>query len=266
VDLGAAVTLQWTTAPPGSAVTLNITQPDGTSAPAPTVQGSAPSVSALFVPAMPGRYLIRWTGTGVDAGSYSDVLDVWPADPRFIIGLDDARAALNWTGTHTAADIEDLRLYIAAATPVIEDIVGPVIPGMFTQTNDGGGWAVPLYQKPTQIVSVTELGAPLDPTAYFTDYAAGIVYAGRPQATRRFMPGYQSVVIQYEAGAQLVAPNVRLATRELLRHWWQIGKQSTGSRAPGWDQTAEVYTPSGYAVPRRVIELCGRPSKPGGFA
>lgn len=269
VDLGAAVTLTWATAPAGSTVAISITAPDGTPAAAPAVSGSpavagtAPSV--VFVPAMPGRYLIRWTTSAGSSGAYTDILDVWPSDPRFIISLDDAKNALNMTANVTPAQLEDLRLYIAAVTPVIEDIVGPIVPGVFTQTADGGGWAVVLYNKPTQIVSVSELGTVIDPTAYFPDYEAGIVYAGRPQATRRFMPGYQAISITYKAGAQLVPPQVRLAARELLRHWWQLGKQGQGGAGNGFGQ-GETYTPNGYAVPYRVVQLCGKLSKLGGFA
>ena len=228
--------------------------------------GTAPALSAVFVPDMPGRHLVTWATTTGTAGAYTDILDVWPADPRFIISLDDAKNALNMVANTTAAALDDLRLYIAAATPIIEDIVGPIVPGTFTQTDDGGKWAIPLFNKPTSIVSVTELGTALDPTAYFTDYAAGIIYAGRPQATRRFMPGYQAVVITYKAGAQIVPPNVRLAARELLRHWWQLGKQGHGGNAANFGSSAEVFTPSGFAVPRRVIELCGKANGPGGFA
>jgi hypothetical protein len=268
VDLGAAAAVLWSSAPVGSAVAISITRPDGIAGPTPPVTGDAPAVQAMFIADMPGRWLIRWTAAGSSPGSYTDVLDVWPADPRFIIGLDDARAALNMQDSKTtAAQLDDLRLYIAAATPVIEDIVGPVIPGTFTQTTDGGGWAIPLFNRPTEIVSVTELGAPLDPSAYFLDSEAGILYAGRPQATRRFMPGYQSVVVEYKAGAPAVPPNIRLATRELVRHWWQLGKQGTGGgRGGSFDQTAPEWTPSGFAVPKRVIELCGKKNAPGGFA
>jgi hypothetical protein len=268
VDLGAAVTVLWGNAPAGSTVAINITRPDGTPGPTPPVTGDVPNVQAVFIADMPGRWLIRWAAAGTEPGSYTDVLDVWPEDPRFIISLDDALAALNMTDKKIApAQVEDLRLYIAAATPIIEDICGPVVPGMFTQTTDGGGWAIPLFNRPTEIVSVTELGAPLDPSAYFLDDEAGILYAGRPQATRRFMPGYQSVVVQYRAGAQAVPPNIRLATRELVRHWWQLGKQGTGGgRGGSFDQTAPEWTPSGFAVPKRVIELCGRMQKTGGFA
>ena len=272
VDLGQAVTLSWATAPAGSTVALNITAPDGTPAAAGTITGGSPAVSgtpvtSVFVPAMPGRYVIRWTAAGDGgAGAYSDVLDVWPEDPRFIISLDDARNALNMPSTAVSpAQLDDLRLYIAAVTPVLEDIVGPIIPGTFTQTDDGGGWAIPLYNRPTQIVSVVESGQLLDPSAYFCDYDAGILYAGRPLAVRRFMPGYQAVQVTYKAGAQLVPPNVRLAARELLRHWWQLGKQGHGGDANGFGQ-GETYTPSGYAVPYRVVQLCGKLNRPGGFA
>jgi hypothetical protein len=63
-----------------------------------------------------------------------------------------------------------------------------------------------------------------------------------------------------------VPPNVRLAARELLRHWWQLGKQGQGGAGNGFGQGAETYTPGGYAVPYRVVQLCGRLNRLGGFA
>jgi hypothetical protein len=268
VDLGQAVKLTWATAPAGSTVALSITAPDGSPAAAGAVTGS-PAVNgtppaSTFVPAMAGRYLIRWTGSG-PAAAYTDVLDVWPADPRFIISIDDAKNALNLPATTAPATIDDLRLYIAAVTPVLEDLIGPIIPGTFTQTDDGGKSAVLLYDKPTSIVSITENGTALAAGDYYVDYAAGIVYAGQPGGARVFAAGSNAIVITYRAGAQLVPPNVRLAARELLRHWWQLGKQGQGSGGNGFGQ-AEGYSPNGYAVPYRVIQLCGHLNKPGGFA
>lgn len=263
-DLGAPVKAVWTGAPAEGTITVAVTRPDGTElTPAPTVSAQPP-VTVEFVPDMSGRWLIRWASTGA-VGAYSDVIDVWPEDPRFIISLDDAKQALNMT-TADPVQVDDLRLYIAAATPVIEDIVGTVVPKTVVQTADGGHGLIPLWESPTSVTSVTEDGEAI--TDYWLDSEAGILYGGTQTAGRNFLAGRGTVVITYTSGSENVPQNVRLATRELIRHWWQIGKQGLRTVPVGnFPTSGDVWTPSGYAVPRRVMELC-KPSqdKFGGFA
>lgn len=263
VDLGAAITITWSTAPTGGTYAVATIAPDGSTGPTPTATGTPPTAS--FVPTMAGRWLIRWTSTVV-VGAYTDIVDVWPADPLFIISLDDAKNALAITAPMTPANAEDLRLYIAAATPVIEDIVGAVVMRTITQTADGNQWAISLWEKPTTILTVTEGGGASTILAgdYVVDYNAGIISAGRVYAPRRFMPGFNSVTITYTAGMPIIPPNIRLATRELVRHMWQLGHQS--NRAPSQPQMSDAWTPSGFAVPRRVMELCSPNERIGGFA
>jgi hypothetical protein len=57
---------------------------------------------------------------------------------------------------------------------------------------------------------------------------------------------------------------VRLAAEEQLRFLWQLGQQ--GNR-PGWGDAADdvEFTPSGFAVPKRVIELCADSLRPPGI-
>lgn len=264
VDLGTVVEVAWDTVPEGGAPALSLVRPDGSTQIVPTVTMlTGTSFKASFSASMAGRWQIRWISTGAVA-AYTDVLDVWPADPRFIISLDDARNALNIrAGLADASTMDDLRLYVAAATPVIEDITGPIVSGIFTQVADGGHWAITLNDIPSEILSVTELDVPL--TDYVADLQAGIIYAGRRYALRQFMPGFNSVVIQYRAGSAVIPPNIRLAARELIRHWWQIGKQARDGGS-SFSQTGDAFTPSGYAVPRRVIELCAAHERLGGFA
>lgn len=255
-DLGAPVTAVWAGAPAGGTHAVSITRPDGTAFTAPTISG--PPVSVEFVPDMAGRWSVRWTSSGNAIGAYSDVVDVWPTDPRFIISLDDARSALNMPANTSADALDDLRLYIAAATPVIEDIVGPIVVKTTSQhVNKGWGYAA-LYERPNTITSVVYDDLSTVPaTAYNADLQSGLVTF--------YCAVSQGVTITYTTGNAEVPQNVRLATRELVRHWWQLGKQLQrpgGSGAP----PAEVWTPSGFAVPRRVMELCAGNARVDGFA
>lgn len=257
IDLGAPVTAVWAGAPANGVHALAITRPDGTPFTSPSITNQP--VRATFVPDMAGRWRLRWTSSGTDAvGAYSDVVDVWPSDPNFIISLDDARLALNLAPNTDPALLDDLRLYIASATPVIEDIVGPV-PKRTETHYVGKGWQyAALYHKVDTLTSVVYDDASVVPTAaYEFDAGPGLLTFKRPLS--------QGVTITYTTGSTIVPQNVRLATRELVRHWWQQGRQGVRSgptEAPG----GPGYTPSGFAVPKRVIELCGPKKLTGGFA
>jgi hypothetical protein len=261
VDLGAAVTVTWPGTQTGT-VAAAVTQPDGTAfGGTVTVSGS----QASFTPTMAGRHLVRFSATG---GAYQDVVDVWPTDVRAIISLQDGKDALGWPATgYKAADETDLRLYIAAATPVIEDIVGAVVYGQHVFKGDGGKPGVVLPGAVQSIVSVTENGYPVPSGYYVWDETSNTLTAGTNWAPRRFMPSVRGVVVTYMGGYQVIPANIILATRELVRHLWQIGKQGTRPNNGNLPVTGDAFTPSGYAVPRRVIELCAASTRTaGGFA
>jgi hypothetical protein len=267
-DLGAPVKAVWAGAPAGGSYTVAITRPDGSAFTPPAIT-TGPPPSVTFTPNMAGRWLVAWASSGAGfVSAYTDIVNVWPIDPRFIISLDDARAGLSMPADKVSQDtLDDLRLYIAAATPVIEDICGTVVTKTVVQTVDGNKWGVPLWEKPMSIISVTEGGNPGTAVPdYVVDYSAGIIYAGRVFAPRRFQPGFASVVITYTSGNNVIPDNIRLGTRELVRHWYQIGKQGMRSMNGAMPITADAWTPSGFAVPRRVIELCTPSDRVGGFA
>lgn len=259
VDFGSAVELDWKDAPTGSTITLEVTQPDGTKL-ALSPAGSPPK--ATLAPTMAGRHFLRWQATGPETVAYTDQLDVWPEDPRFLISIDDARNALNEGGRMTKDLVNDLRLYIAAATPVIEDIVGPMLIAAMEFTTSGGRPAIILPTEPSSITAVTLNGTALAAGDWYTEH--GVLYAGTRAAGSFFGAG--ELVIGFSVGSGSIPANIRLGTRELVRHWWQIGKQSMGGAARGQENMAAEFTPSGFAVPRRVIELCAPHEQIGGFA
>lgn len=261
LDLGALATVRWPTAPDTGPYALAVRKPDGTTlTPAPLVTGYRETVAAEFVPPMAGRYLLSWTANG--AGAYTDVLDVWPADPQFLIPLDEVLAGLRLPSNTDPAKALDLRLYLAAATPVIEDITGPMVARSETFTSWGGGSTVILPHLPNQILGITADGAPV--LNYVPDLAAGIVYAGTRTAVGNFPGG--ELVITYQVGSYEIPANVKLAARELVRFWWQGGMQGSGGNVRSQAPDGDVFTPSGYAVPRRVMELCAPHQQMGGFA
>lgn len=253
IDLGAPVVTVWPGAPAGGTYAVAITRPDGTSFTPPAVT-TGPPAQATFTPDVAGRWRIRWTST-VEPGAFTDVADVWPVDPKLIISLDDARMALNFPGNTDPGKLEDLRLYVAAATPIIEDIVGPVSVRTETQVVPKGWLYGALYHKVSTLVSVVYADATTVPVdAYRSNLPHGLLTFCYPVT--------QDVTITYTTGEAIVPQNVRLATRVLVKHWWEQDKQGARNR----DNPEMQWTPSGFAVPRRVIELCTPSARRGGFA
>lgn len=254
--VGSTATLEWVlpAAAVGHSVTLRVTNPDGTTTdPAVSAGATAGTFQATLDTAWPGRHLLTWTDT-TDDTVHVDILDVWPADPRYLISVDDAATGLQWSAADLQKHRESLSLYVAAATEVIEDITGAVLIRTVTQTADGGRTGVALWERPSSIVSVTVDGATV--TDFIPNLNAGIVYADRHGS--RFADGIQNIVITYKVGSERVPPSIQLAAKELVRHLWQIGQQAAGlatGYAPNPQQMGQ--TRSGFAVPRRVIELCG---------
>lgn len=259
IDLGAQASVTWDTAPGVDACALEVTRPDGLRLdPAPKAERTGATATATFIPPMPGRYLLAWTGGGA---AYTDVLDVWPEDPRFLIPLEEAAAGLQLPSNADPGKRQDLRLYLAAATPVIEDITGPLVPGTRTHTAAGGVPAVLLPDLPAQILGITLDGAPV--ADYVPDLQSGILYGGTRHAVQPF--GRGDLVITYRVGTGIIPPNIRLAARELVRFWYQGGMQGSGGVRASRPES-DAFTPSGFAVPRRVMELCAPNQQVGGFA
>ena len=232
-----------------------ITRPDGTTVSAAVAKIATGTYKATAAAAQAGRHRALWTGSGTNSGGlpYADLADVWPADPRFILSLADARAALNLPSA-AMADDDELLLYIAATTSVIEDITGPILTATRIETFDGwlaAGPALHLYSYPTTITSVTEDGVTLTSDGYKLG-SGGVLWRGLGRSWSTREPA--NITVTFTVGDGTVPANVVLAAREELRHLWQVG-QVAARPALGGDQAPGTYTPTGFAVPRRVIEL-----------
>jgi hypothetical protein len=253
IDIGTLATVQLARES-GHTVTLTITNPDGTTA-TPTTTEISGVYSAEVACTLPGRYVLSWLDT-TDTFTYVDTLEVWPADPRFLISLNDAMESLQWTNAQRVEDGPKLRLYVAAATDVIEDITGAVLARTVEQHADGGRTGVLLWERPAEIISVTVNGTPTE--SYIPNLNAAIVYS-KPDGSR-FAQGRQNIVITYRVGGEKVSPSIQLGTRELVRHLWQVGQQALrgdGAEQINLDPRQMSFTRTGFAVPNRVIELIG---------
>lgn len=162
--------------------------------------------------------------------------------PTAIVTLTEVRAGLNIPGASHDADTE-LRAYIAAATEVVESIVGPVLPRTVTEVISPSRSIVVLSMPATSITEVTDDGTVR--TDYDADLSAGILTSAA---------GWSGpVTVEYEVGLAAVPASVNLAARELVRFWWQQGQQAGRPAFGGSGAAPQVST--AYAVPDRVVEL-----------
>ena len=65
-------------------------------------------------------------------------------------------------------------------------------------------------------------------------------------------------------GSATIPANVKLAARELVRFWWQQGRQAN---IPAFGEAPDTSSvPMGFAVPKRVYELLEPNKRLAGFA
>lgn len=238
----------------GGTVTATVTRPDGTTVAATVSHPGLGSYTATTPATLPGRYRVTWSGTGANSGDlpHPDVADVWPADPRFIIGLADARNALN-VPANRRVDDDELLGYIVAATIVVEHIHGPVLAAQVTEHRSGDGKpAIALWQDTSQVVQVTENGVTLPADQWCLDEHA-LLWRGSTPGAGRWAPGAANVEVRYAIGSEVVPENVRLGAGHLVRHWWTQQQQSYSVSGPIGDDVG--ITVAGYAVPYMVVDL-----------
>lgn len=267
-------------------VTVTVTAPDATTqTPAASSTGTTGSYMAV-VPSVSqaGMWLVRVTATGAGfAWAYEDQFEVATQGVEQIVDLASVKAHLNIPATNTTQDAE-LRGFILAASPLIRDICGPIVPEQHTEYFNGGVMTLSVSWQPLiSIQSVTEyyglstftlteqpLGAQMNAFAYTVDYTTG-------QLTRRtfggqaamFAIGDKNIKVVYTAGltGATVPFNVRLGALELIRHLWQMTQQGGRPKWGGAGVDADMErTPIGFAVPDRVIELLAPHRRPPGIA
>lgn len=181
----------------------------------------------------------------------------------------DVKPHLNIPPEDTSQDAE-LVGFVEAATPIIEDITGPVLPRTITEMHDGGGVTIMLRNAPVlSITSIVEFSGPITFTlavvadaAHGTTYSVtwdndGLIVRRTVGTTSVFPNGPDAVLVTYVAGCSQVPPNARLAALELIRHNYQQTQLGGRPAFGGGDAMEDTFTPSGYAVPHRVVELLG---------
>jgi len=191
-----------------------------------------------------------------------------------LVSLDEAKLHLDMPTSDTTVDAE-LQGFIDAATPLIENICGPITSESVTEWHDGGAGdrsALVLRRRPVlSVTSVTEylgqtpqvLAAATTPAnaaalSYSLEVATGTIIRRSAAGTvYPFAWGEQNVQVVYTAGFGSTPANVRLAALELIRHLWQSTQQGGRPAFNGNPADGNGFGPAGggYAVPNFVIEL-----------
>jgi hypothetical protein len=251
----------------GTTITLTVTAPDGTIS-TPTVSTGATS-SAAVPASQVGSYLLVWSASGAVTDVYQDQFSVI-APALDLVSLNDVRDQLNITPTDRSMDAKLIR-FIKAATSVIENITGPILPASRTDVFDGETTYVSLpfrWVKSIQLVTETRgitnytlteqpLGHSTDAYAYTWDKTVNkIVRRAYGGAVAIFPPGTNVVSVTYTLGMTTIPDDIQMAAAELIRHWWQFGQQPfRGAFSAQPVDDGGLATVVGYAVPNRVLEL-----------
>ena len=271
-DLGAQVPLGTTVKDSAGALVnagamaLTITLPDATTV---TVSPVAPSSTGTYAYDYPtvqaGRHAVRWVATGANAGAYTDVFDVRPAEPPLLFSLASAKAQLDLT---TTTDDDELREYIAATTKAVEFFVGAVARRTVTQVVRGGTDRVVLDTTPVlAVTSMTALGVwqevvPLG-ALNVADAESGVL-----RRTDGWWFAQHEYHVEYTVGRTAVPPNVSLAAKMILQHLWRTQYGAARGMVGGGDDfsVTEPIPGLGYSIPNRALQLLQGDRLPGGIA
>lgn len=264
-DLGDTVRLIGYSRDPAGTLTtaataaLTITLPDDTTA-TPAVGDADPdgTYTVDYVTTQAGRHAFRWVFTG-PASAHTDVFDVRPAAPLYVISLAEAKVQLNIT---TTKHDEAIRRVIEATTTAIEDHIGlVVVRRQFTETVRGASGGVVLTHTP--VVAVTAL-ARVDGTRTFdvddldVDSATGVVRSLRGEQ----LHGRLSVT--YTAGPAVIPAAHSEAAEIIVQHLWETTRGQSGGPRPGGMDDSLGVPGRGFAIPNAARELLGDPPPLGG--
>ena len=268
-ELGQVATLSFTahdttgTPANGTACTLTIQRPDGTTDGPYSPAGVSGVYTYNYLTQVSGRHTYRWSATGtpgpgVGVDAFTDTFDVLASTAVGVLSLADAKAALNQPAGVTTYDAKIMQ-YVRAMTGFIEKYCGVVNVRTFTERVYVGGMSIVLNKTPVleaplqvnQIISITPVltyGLTYNVTQLTVDYRNGIV---RHTAGLPFIYGPYDV--SYSAGRTIVPDAILLGSEAILKHQWQ--QERGGSGQVGSFGTDDVTVMWGFAVPNRALEI-----------
>ncbi len=166
-----------------------------------------------------------------------------------LISLPEAKGAIgNLSAKLSGEDEAWFNAALEAVTDVIERETGPILmrPVELTVPVTRTGFLLPWPVHSLNSVTAAD-GTVLPAERYIVHHAEGII---------ELVGGYYGgtvVTVNALVGMEKVPPSVALAARELIRFWWQQGRQGGGPFASS-DQ-GDFTVPQGYLMPNRVMSL-----------
>lgn len=271
VGVGSAVSLVTATTDAAGAavdpltVALRILLPDGTEAGPFTWEDGQVAREALgrfsyrYVTTQAGQHISRWettVPTAVDEEPF-DVEGRW--SEAGMVSLADVKHHMKKRVTDTADDLK-LQGFILAATDLIEDRMGHMMPVTITEDVFSRGTQIVLEHRPViEIVSVDRYPGAVPVPAHDTPTmvrgwkmtsAEGVL-----ETSGRF-PGHMRIV--YRAGRQPLPARFRLACLELVGHLWRVSQlNQDGGRPPLQGDASVPAASSSFALPYTVRQLLG---------
>lgn len=266
-----------------TSVTLTITLPPD---PVTGLTSNAPGITVTNPPAVTGTYVYnyitttlvgRYVGTWFftmasgQTSSYSEVFEVAPSDPGFLISLASAKKHLNIPISDTTND-DEIRDWLAAITPLVEDIVGACSPRVVVDTGIGGSTSAPqllgdvsmgsayatnrLSLAVTPVISVASVVNTYSYSARTYPTAELVVNKDRGLVTLAngypFMGGPWTVT--YLAGRTVIPANITQAVKIILGHLWETQR---GAGTPAYLGGEDLVVPpgAGFTIPNRAQDL-----------
>jgi len=261
--VGSQVRLSFTVTDAAGAATnattqvFTVTLPDGSAGIPPSVQTDGTgSYYGDYTVTVAGRHEWYATTTGPATRTAVNVFNAAAitAGAGPIVGLTEAKNHLTISGTGSDAELMD---FLQRASAGVEQYTGcSWRRATVVETYDGGKTAIVLRQAPIlSITTVTESGATLPASNYFTDANAGLLVRGSQTAPMTWLNGLQNVTVTYVVGPPggVVPDDVIQGTLELLGHLWET--QRGGSNRPRQVGTDSSPSGTGYSYPNRVREL-----------
>lgn len=201
-----------------------------------------------------------------------------------IVTLSDVKIHLRIPPTNTQEDYT-LQGLVYAAEDVIRAECGDVLPTRYDESYDGGNYVIYLRHRP--VLSIQNVEEGWGWYNYELDYQqvntvpAGDMFAysiDSPEAgaiSRRsagnvvipFVPGVKNIRVYYTAGRTSIPGAVRLASLELVAHWFtnsQLRASASNAGEQAYDAVeGERYSRASegnisginYGVPYRIIEM-----------
>jgi hypothetical protein len=190
-------------------------------------------------------------------------------DTLDVLTLAQARAATGIESTDTSFDT-DLQQYVTSVSRKMDGLIGPVVQRTITgELLDGGSnYVIPAYRPVASFTTVTEYQGTTAVTltaetpgvapanAYLWDARLGRLRRRESGTDACWYLQRSTVSLTYVAGwyanTAAVDPQVVTAAQIILAHLWRAEKGS-GNATFGDD----VVFPSGFAIPRRAVEMLG---------